>query len=289
MITHSLHQCTDRVWWLDPNAATDRPALGVIVGATGTLIVDAGNSPAHVHALHSELQRRSLPMPRFVALTHWHWDHVFGLATLAVPALASNETRRIVQIMAGLDWSDAALDARVAAGSEIAFCRDMIRLELPDRASLVIRPPEIAFDDAVSVYLGGVTCRLIYVGGDHSPDGIVVHVPEERVAFIGDAIYPDLYHGSPRYTPAQLFPLLDRLLALECDYYIAGHDDAPLTRDQFAAEAQLLRTIGTTVQQSGDDRAAILAALAWTPADDHLEIVDAFLNGLRMPQVVSPL
>lgn len=289
MITHTLHQLTARVWWLNPFGPTDRPTLGVIVGANGSLIVDAGASPSHVHALHAELARHALPAPRFAALTHWHWDHVFGLSTLGVPALASSETQRIVQVMSGLEWNDAALDARVAAGSEIAFCRDMIRLELPDRADLVIRPPEIAFDTAVTLDLGGLTCRLIHVGGDHSPDGIVVHVPEERVAFIGDALYHDLYHGSPRYTPAHLFPLLDRLLALECDSYIAGHDDAPLTHDDLAAEAQLLRTIGTTVQQLGDDRAAIIAALDWIPNDDHLEIIDAFLNGLRMPAVVSPL
>jgi glyoxylase-like metal-dependent hydrolase (beta-lactamase superfamily II) len=289
MITHTLHQLTDHVWWLDPWSATDRPTLGVIVGANGSLIVDAGASPAHVHALHAELQRHSLPAPRLVALTHWHWDHVFGLATLAVPALASHETQRIVQVMAGLEWSDAALDARVAAGSEIAFCRDMIRLELPDRSDLVIRPPEIAFDTAVTVDLGGLACRLFHVGGDHSPDGIVVHIPAERTAFIGDAIYPDLYHGPPRYTPAQLFPLLDRLLALECAYYLTGHDEAPLTRDQLAAEAHRLRTIGATVQQLGDDRAAVIAALDWTPSDDDLEIVDAFLHGLRMPAVKSPL
>lgn len=288
MITHTFHQLSPRIWWLDPYAATDRPTLGVIVGQTGSLIVDGGASPAHIHALHAAITQHGLPAPHFAAITHWHWDHIFGLSALAVPTFASAETQRIVQILTALDWRDAALDERVATGHEIAFCWDMIRLELPDRADLTLRAPEIGFAQTLTVDLGDITCRLIHIGGDHSPDGIAIHVPSERVAFIGDALYHDLYHGPPRYTPAQLFPLLDQVQALDCDYYIAGHDDAPISREQFLAEASLLRHIGTLVQQHGDDRTTILAALDRPPTDDDREIVDAFLNGLRMPQATSP-
>jgi hypothetical protein len=43
------------------------------------------------------------------------------------------------------------------------------------------------------------------------------------------------------------------------------------------------------VQQLGDDRPAVIAALDWTPSDDDLELVDVFLNGSRLPAVKSPL
>lgn len=293
MSDHTLSKLTERVWWLNPVSATDRPTLGIVAGDRGSLVVDAGNSPAHARALLATIARHSLPAPRLAALTHWHWDHVFGLATLDVPALASRETQRVMQVMAGLDWDDAALDARVEAGSEIAFCRDMIKAELPDRAGLVIRPPEIAFDAEVALDLGGVACRLIHVGGDHSPDAIVVAVPQERVVFFGDAIYDDLYHGARRLTAGRLFPLLERLLALDADHYIGGHDPEPIPRRQFAEDAALLRAIGAAVARIGDDREAVLGAL---PAElgaplseDHTLIADAFLAGLRLPEVASPL
>jgi glyoxylase-like metal-dependent hydrolase (beta-lactamase superfamily II) len=292
MSAHTLRRLGERVWWLNPVAATDRPTLGVVVGERGSLVVDAGNSPAHIRTLLAEMDRHGLPAPRLVALTHWHWDHVFGLASLGAPALASPETQRVLGVMAGLDWGDEALDRRVAEGSEIAFCRDMMRLELPDRSELVIRVPEIAVQEA-AVDLGGVACRLIHVGGDHSPDALVVHVPQEQVVFFGDAIYDDLYHGPRRLTAAQLFPLLDRLLAMDTEHYVGGHDPEPISRSQFAADAITLRTIGELVLRTGDDREAVIAALpailGVTPEEDHVTIADAFLAGLRLPEVASPL
>lgn len=293
MPEHSLSRLTERVWWLNPVSATDRPTLGLVAGERGALVVDAGNSAAHARALLAEAARHGLPAPSLAALTHWHWDHVFGLAALGVPALASRETQRVVQVMAGLAWDDAALDARVAAGAEIAFCRDMIRAELPDRSGLAIRPPEIAFEGEIAVDLGGVVCRLIHVGGDHSPDAIAVAVPQEGVVFFGDAIYDDLYHGPRRLTTAGLFPLLDRLLALDADYYVGGHDPEPIPRRQFAEDAALLRTIGLAVARTGDDREAVLAGLRGelgAPlSEDQTTIADAFLAGLRLPEVTSPL
>ena len=293
MSDHTLHQLTAHTWWLTPLSDTDRPTLGAVVGARGTLVIDVGNSPAHAHALRAALHHYGLPAPQFAALTHWHWDHVFGAATLDVPTFASTETQRVVRVMAELDWSDTALDGRVTTGREIAFCRDMIVRELPDRAALVIRPPEIAFATEVTLDLGGVTCRLIHVGGDHSPDAIVVAVPQERVVFIGDALYDDLYHGPRRLTAGQRFALLGRLLARDAAFYVAGHDLEPIGRQQFVADATLLRTIGHTTAHVGDNRDALLialpAALGAPLSADHIAIADAFLAGLRLPAVTSPL
>lgn len=286
-----LNRIAAHTCWLPADATTDRPILGAISGDHGTLVVDAGNSAAHAGILLGQIAARDLPPPRFAMLTHWHWDHVFGAAALDVPTFAHQETARIVRVMAGLDWSDAALDRRVDAGLEIAFCADMIKAELPERAGLVIRPPEIAFATGVDVDLGGVTCRIAHVGGDHAHDSSVVYVPEDGVVFLGDCIYDDLYHGPRRLTATRLFPLLDALLAYDADAYLPAHHPAPLSRAEMIAEAELLKAIGRAVERLGDERDAVLAALpAATGAalsDDHVEIADAFLAGLRMPAVES--
>lgn len=293
MSNHTLRAISPRVHWLTPDSATDRPILGAVSGARCTLLVDAGNSPAHAQVMLDALAQRDVPAPSFVMLTHWHWDHVFGSAALDLPTFAQAETKRIVDIMARLDWSDAALDQRVADGTEIAFCQEMIKAELPDRSGLVIRPPEISFTTEIELDLGGVTCQIVHVGGDHSPDSSVVYVPEERVLFLGDCIYDDLYHGPRRLTAGALFPLLDRLLAYDAELYLPSHHAEPLTRAQLADEAALLRAIGGEVGARGDDRPAILASLParlGAPLDsDHEEIVDAFLAGLRLPAVRSPM
>ncbi len=284
MADHTLHQISSHVFWLSPDSTTDRPVLGAIAGTRGTLIVDSGNSPAHAHVLLRELERRGLPSPAYVALTHWHWDHVFGTSAFNLPTIASTETKRIVDEMAQLDWSDAALDQRVELGVEIAFCRDMMKRELPDRSDLVIRPPDIAFVNQVDIDLGGVTCQLLHVGGDHAIDSTVVYVPEDKIVFLSDCVYPDIYHTARRYTTAKLFPLLDRLLSLDGEYYLAGHNDEPWSRSFLVEEAALLHTIGEIVEAHSPDRAAILAAvearLGAPPNEDHKEIVDEFFAGL---------
>ncbi len=171
--------------------------------------MDAGNSPAHARLLLAEMAQLGNIRPNYIALTHWHWDHVFGSAEFDAPLIAQCETAQIVKEMAQLDWRDEVLDARVAAGTEIDFCRTMIKAEMADRSELVIRPPDITFTQEMTLDLGDVTCVLRHVGGDHSADSIIIYIPEEKVVFLGDALYVDIYNEPRRYTTRKLFPLID--------------------------------------------------------------------------------
>ncbi len=284
MTPRRLNQITPRVFWLPPDSTTDRPVLGVVEGAHARLVVDAGNSQAHARLLLEEAERAGIAPPTFVALTHWHWDHVFGTCALPLPTFAHVETRRVVAEMAELDWSDEALDRRVEAGVEIAFCRDMIKAELPERAGLMIRPPDIAFTGEIALDLGGITCRIVHVGGDHAADSSVVYVPEEGIVFLGDCLYPDIYHPVRRFTTTKLFPLVDTLLGFDAQWYLAGHDPQPIPRAEIVEYTSLLKTIGRVVEEHAGDRAAVLANLPRTLGrsldDDDLETVDEFLAGL---------
>ena len=281
----TLNQLTPHVYWLPPDETTDRPILGVVTGERGSLLVDAGNSPAHANLRLNEIARLRLTAPHYLTLTHWHWDHVFGTAAIQLPTLAHIETKRIVTEMAHLDWSDEALDQRVAAGQEIEFCRDMIKAELPDRRGLVIRPPEIGFTAEVELDLGGTTAHLIHVGGDHAADSIIVYVPGDRLVFLSDCLGPDLYHQPQRYTAAGSAAMLDRLLSYEAEIYLTGHGDRPLARAEVVAFADLLRTVGRVVTGHEKNRPAILTQLEQTlpaPLDEDVpEIVNAFLAGLQ--------
>jgi glyoxylase-like metal-dependent hydrolase (beta-lactamase superfamily II) len=281
-------QIAAHTYWLSPDSTTDRPVLGAIAGERSTLIVDAGNSPTHARLLLREISKLAIAAPAFVALTHWHWDHVFGTSALPLPTISHTETRRVVAEMARQDWSDTALDGRVDVGLEIAFCRDMIKAELPDRTNLTIRPPNIAFVERMELDLGGITCQIVHVGGDHAADSTVVYVPEDKIMFLGDCLYVDIYHPERRYTTAKLFPLLDGLLSYDAAFYLAGHNPEPMSRASMLDEAALLRAIGGLVDQRGYDRAAILAELQHVLAipvdDEHIELVDAFLAGIRAPE-----
>jgi glyoxylase-like metal-dependent hydrolase (beta-lactamase superfamily II) len=288
---HTLHHLTPHVAWLSPDGSVDRPTLGVVHGSQHTLIVDSGNSPAHANTLLSVLDEHQIARPSFAMLTHWHWDHVFGSSVFQVPTFASTETQRIVRILAQLDWSDRALDARVARGSEIAFCRDMIKRELPERSNLPLRIPDISFSRNITISLGDISCVIEHIGGDHAHDSSVVFVPEERIVFMGDALYDDIYHGPYRMTRALLYPLLEKLKSYEADYYIGSHDSEPTSKAEFLEQAETLITIGDIVAANSEEREDILAlvpkALNQALTNDHVEIVDSFLAGIRLPTVAS--
>lgn len=282
MSTTALNQMSKNVYWLSPDERTDRPILGAISGNRGTLLVDAGNSPAHAELFLDELVQANIIPPKFLVLTHCHWDHVFGTAAIDLPTFAHQDTKRIVAEMAELDWSDQALDQRVEAGLEIEFCRDMIKAELPDRRNLRLRPPDIAFTNRIELDLGGITCRIEHIGGDHATDSSVVYIQQDKIVFISDCLAPDLYHQPPSYTTARLFPLLDQLLSYNADVYLAGHEPEPISRAELTEWASRAKTIGQAVERTGDNRGTILAQLAeiLDPQEDDIEIVDAFLAGL---------
>jgi glyoxylase-like metal-dependent hydrolase (beta-lactamase superfamily II) len=211
-----LMRISPHVYWTAPEESTDRPVLGSVVGRNATLMVEGGASASHAAGFLAALSSPGIPLPKYMAITHWHWDHVFGAAYLDLPIIAHVDTARKIREMSELDWRDEALDRRVAEGLEIEFCQVHMKAEIPneERASLKLHIPEITFKDRVSIDLGGVTCQIIHVGGDHSPDSSIVYIPGDKVAFIGDCIYEDIYARPSRYTTVSLFPLLDQLLGL---------------------------------------------------------------------------
>ncbi len=287
----TLNRLSEHIYTLPPDPATDRPVLGAVVGGRATLVVDAGNSPAHARLLLADLARVTGAPPQYVVLTHWHWDHVFGASAFTAPVFAHRETRRKVEELARLDWSDAALDQRVAEGTEIAFCRDMFKAEWPDRTGLHIRPPDASFDSGLEFDLGGATCRVQHVGGDHSADSSVVYVPEDGVLFLGDCLCENLYHSPPDYTVAKLFPLLDALLGFDAGLYIFAHDTAPMPRPEMMALAARMKAIGRLVEQEGGHRERILQQLEARGSvldDESLAMVGAFLAGLELPNLRRP-
>ena len=279
-----LNQISEHVYWLPPDETTDRPVLGVIAGKNSTLVVDAGNSPAHANILLSEMSKKNIAPPTHLVLTHWHWDHVFGTAVFDTPIFAHLETKRVVEEMVHLDWSDKALDKRVEDGIEIEFCRDMMKLEMPDRSELELKTPDVSFSHRVDIDLGNVTCQIEHVGGDHAADSSVVYIPEDNIIFLSDCLYMDLYSKERSYTTKKLFPLIDKLLGYKADYYLWGHDSEPTRYVDMVEYTTQLKTIGRTVDETGNNREIIIQTLQnqlGKPLDeDDLETVDCFLAGL---------
>jgi glyoxylase-like metal-dependent hydrolase (beta-lactamase superfamily II) len=266
-----LERASEHVWWFTPDERTDRPALAAVAGSSATALLEVGASVDHTASFLRALEPLGLPPLRAAVLTHWHWDHSFGSSALDVPIIAQRETAAELARQAAFDWSDEALDARVAAGQEIEFCRDMIRLEIPDRSQLEIVLPQVVFDDRLQLDLGGVHVAIEHVGGDHAADSVVFHVIEDELIVLGDCLYQRLYAPVHYLTPATVVALVARIEALGAKLAIEGHGDTLLDTAAFARRLEGLRSAAERVHRLG------AAALDTAADDDDRETIEFLL------------
>jgi glyoxylase-like metal-dependent hydrolase (beta-lactamase superfamily II) len=281
----ALTRLADHVVWMPP-APPDSPSLCAVTGERGTLMLDAGASSAHARRFLAGLDELGLPHPRLVALTHWHWDHIFGAAEIGAPVIACARTATELARMALYAWTDAALDARVATGEEVAFCADNIKLELPEPRDVRIAPADIVFDEALTVDMGGVRCRLLRVGGDHSADSVVIYVEPDGVLFLGDCLYDNVYAPTRHMTTGELFPLLEQLQQFDLQCAVEGHGGDIHSRDGFIQITTRMRLIGRLADEHDGDPAAIAAALTRITgaplSDDDHDFIRAFASAPRL-------
>ena len=89
-----LIRLSERVWYSMYEEERDRPCLGYIKGDRWSLAVDAGHSAAHVREFYEALEKEGLPLPALTAITHWHWDHAFGMHSIAGLSAANVRTNQ---------------------------------------------------------------------------------------------------------------------------------------------------------------------------------------------------
>ena len=130
---------------------SDRPVLGYIRGERYSLAVDAGNSRRHVEKFYAALDAAELRRPDFTVLTHWHWDHTFGLHAVDGAAIACEATNEMLCRASRWKWSEEAMRERLWTGEEIEFCDKHIRAEYPDRTEISVVPAGLVFHGRLSI------------------------------------------------------------------------------------------------------------------------------------------
>ncbi len=281
-----IKQIGERFYYQTPVSETDRPILGMVVGDHKSLMIDAGNSEAHAHYFLKELSERGIQKPDLVALTHWHWDHIFGLPALRdAVSLSLQQTKEEMAKLLPLSWSDEALDERVKEGTEIEFCATAIKKEFVDHRNIAIQLPDVTFNEKLEIDLGGVTCILQHVGGNHSADSVVVYIKEEKILFLGDCFYPDIFSSKTNYTVNTTKRLLDQLESFDAKWVILSHGEA-IKIDAFKKEVELLRNIAVITEKCIGDlkrmQESYRRMVGRELKEDEVEVIQEFVNGYDM-------
>ena len=226
-----LEKISDRIYYLPNEEETDRPVLGYIKGDEFSLAVDAGNSVKHVEKFYEELRKADLRLPDFTVITHWHWDHTFGMHAVSGKTIAGHLTNRKLKEVAEWQWSDSAMKDRLESGEEIEMCDRCIKIEYPNREDIKVTTSDIEFSGSLKIDLGGISCEITEVDAPHSEDSVLVYVPEEKIVFVGDADCGDHYNNHGNYDKYKLEKYIDFIKELQFNTCVLGHDE-PESREE---------------------------------------------------------
>ncbi|MFJ4623014.1 MBL fold metallo-hydrolase [Streptomyces sp. NPDC088812] len=203
---------------------------GLVVGAGAALVVDAGSSLAEGARLRMRAEELAGRRVTHLALTHPHFDHVFGAA-----AFAGAEVYAAV-------GAETVLTRRGRGAEELRA--DAVRHGLDETAATeavdtLVRPRHLVSGEWTLDLGGGRQVLLANLSPGHTAHDLAVLVPgSPEVVFCGDLVEEsgDPQAG-PDAVPAHWPAALDRLLDLggEDALYVPGHGavvDAGFVRRQ---------------------------------------------------------
>lgn len=226
---------SEHIYYMEHDPETDRPALGYVKGEKGTFMMDAGNSPAHYNHFIEKLQENQLPLPRYLSLTHAHWDHSFGLCATTAATIAGGKTNKELEKMSHWAWDEESMQKRLETGEETAFSDANIRKEYAHRGDIKVKSTEISFNGSMTIDLGDVTCILREIVSPHCRDSVVFIIPQDGTIFLGDS-YCSVPQGDTWvYDKVLLTAYIDELERIDFRLAIKGHH-SPQTKEELLSE-----------------------------------------------------
>jgi len=175
----NLQRLTERIWVYPYEEERDRPNLSYIRGDNWSLAVDAGHSAEHTKEFYRALEEAELPLPKLTVLTHWHWDHTFGMHAVQGLCLANERTNR---------YLEAFRDRLKAEG--VGFFLEMesrIRREYTDGKPVIVTLADLVFKGEMMLDAGNCPVRVFQAEAPHTDDSTLVEVPGEKVLILGDS------------------------------------------------------------------------------------------------------
>lgn len=217
-----LNQLSDRVFYLPFEKETDRPNIYYIRGDDYSISIDAGNSKRHVEKFYAVLKENNLPLPKYTVISHWHWDHTFGICALSSICISSRKTKEKLKEVQKWKWTLEDMKQREEEGKDIPFCTEHILIEYPDLADIEVALPEMSFEGELKLDLGGIEVECIARDSTHSRDAVFVYLKSEKILILEDADCEDFYHGNI-YDQGRLKDMLAFLESLDYQWHCVGH------------------------------------------------------------------
>ncbi len=217
-----LIKISERLYFLPFEENADRPNLYYVLGDDYSIAIDAGNSKAHVMKFYEALKKNDLPLPRYTILSHWHWDHTFGLKYINGQSMSSRLTHDKLLEVGKWEWTIEEMKKREDSGEDIAFCNDCILIEYKDLNEIEVETSDIVIDSDTKLDLGGISLTLMPRTSTHSDDSLFVHIPDEEALIVADADCEDFYNGAV-YDKKKLEDMIAFFDGIDYRWHYLGH------------------------------------------------------------------
>ena len=232
----SPKQISPSTWYVEGYSALGSSAnqnfisnAAFVVTEESVVVIDALGSPPLAKQLVAEI-RKLTPLPiSHVIVTHYHADHIYGLQVF------KEAGARIVAHQAAREYlnSEAAQQRLAASRQEIAPWIDV-------NTRLVSADEWLSAD--TDLIIGQIRFNIKAVGPSHTPEDLVVYLPDEKTLFAGDLVFRSRIPFVGQADSRQWLRGLDALLALPIAQIVPGHgplsrsarEDLQLTRDYLA-------------------------------------------------------
>ena len=206
-----LKKLSEHIWYMPYESERDRPNLGYVKGENWSLAIDAGHSDVHVKEFYALLEKENLPLPKVTVLTHWHWDHTFGMHAVNGLCIANKKTdAHLVEWKIESDGPD-----------EFLAIDQSIRIEYANGKKVIVKPADILFSGELTLDLGGCKVQVMESEAPHTEDSTLVYVVEDKVLFLGDSTCNDFQKGTK--DPVFCQKLADKIKAVNPETCVEGH------------------------------------------------------------------
>jgi len=210
-ITFELQQVGRRsVVAIDEQLASNAAAL---VLDDFIVAVDATMRPDTSRTFRSLLEEQYRRPVKYLCVTHYHADHVFGLKSFRDMTLFGS-SQLVENLRQSPDWTPQAFAERVK--------NDPGAQEWLDEVEFVI--PPLQFHQRLDLVNNGQTIEFHHSGG-HTSCSVYGYYPDEKVLFAADLIFSGRfpYAGDPTCDPEKWIATLRHWLTMDIDYSLPGH------------------------------------------------------------------
>jgi cyclase len=245
---------------------------GIIDTGDHTLIFDTFNIVEAAHDLRRTAENLTGRQADFVIISHSHSDHWGGnqvfanhadilTTTTTNEALAEwvGEFKEIKRDPSEYETYIGEIEKNLAQAKDERLRQHLSWVLIIERHQLktlaTFKPclPKQTFDGHISFHGSKRTVELCTPGPGHTDSDIILKLPTEKIAFIGDLGFFKTHPYLGSSTPEKWTATLDELAASEIETFIPGHGPVGTKQDVLALKDYILacKKLAAEVVQSG--------------------------------------